>query len=201
MAGKNCIWYSKAAFLVLSATLGVRVASLIMLCLFAVPGDKNIMVATIPEGMELTVLAWIAGIALVVCVGAFIWRYAEYNAAKGETRETNKVSPKFIGAVILALAASIYVAYFLAAPLVDLFHIVEPVIADYVTLGGLAAIIASIGFVVLFSEGFNGLAKFVSQGVKAAKAGGEDLLAELESLKAELAAAKERAEDDFPKRD
>ena len=201
MAGKNCIWYSKAAFLVLSATLGVRVASLIMFCLFAVPGDKNIMVATIPDGMELAVLAWIAGIALVVCVGAFIWRYAEYNAAKGETRETNKVSPKFIGAVILALAASIYVAYFLAAPLVDMFQIVEPVIADYVTLGGLAAIIASIGFVVLFSEGFNGLSKFVSQGVKAAKAGGQDLLAELEVLRAELAAAKEKVEDDFPKRD
>lgn len=158
------------------------------------------MVATIPEGMELAVLAWIAGIALVVCVGAFIWRYAEYNAAKGETRETNKVSPKFIGAVILALAASIYVAYFLAAPLVDMLHIFEPVLADYVTMGGLAAILASIGFVILFSEGFNGLSKFLSQGVKAAKAGGEDLLAELNALKAELAAAKEKGdEEDLPK--
>jgi hypothetical protein len=82
-----------------------------------------------------------------------------------------------------------------------MLHIVEPVLADYITMGGLAAIVASIGFVILFSEGFNGLSKFVSQGVKAAKAGGQDLLAELEVLRAELAAAKERGEDDFPKRD
>lgn len=199
MAGKNCIWYSKAAFLVLSATLGVRVASLIMFCLFAVPGDKKIMVATIPDGMELAVLAWIAGIALVVCVGAFIWRYAEYNAAKGVTRESNKMSIKFIGALILALATAIYFAYFLAAPLVDILGFVEPNVADFVTVGGFVAILFSIGAVVLYSEGINGLAKFISQGVKNVKAASEDALAELEALKAQLAEMRAKGDDEIPK--
>lgn len=201
MAGKNCIWYSKAVFLVLCGTLGVRTASLIIFCLYAVPGDKNIMVATVPNGMELTVLAWIAGIALVVCVGAFIWRYAEYNAAKGETRQSNRISPKFIGAVVLALAASIYTAYFLAAPLVDILGIAAPSIVDFITMGAFAAILSSIGYVVLFSEGFNGFAKFLSQGVKEAKAGADELFEQLELARAELAALRARDEDDIPKRD
>lgn len=200
MAGKrSCAWYSKAVLIVLLATFGTRFASLYLFYCIAVPGDMSIMVATIPEGMELAVLAWIAGIALIVCVGTFIWRYAEYNAAKGETRQSNRMSPKFFGALVLAFAASTYFAYFFAAPLVDLLHIVDPAIADYVTMGGFAAILLSIGAVVLFSEGFNGLAKFLAQGVKNARAGADQLIEELERAKAELAELKRADEgDDFP---
>lgn len=196
MAGRNCAWYGKAVFFMLAATLGVRTASLVLFCIYAVPGDMSIMVATIPNGMELTVLAWIAGIALIVCVGTFIWRYAEYNAAKGETRLSNRISPKFIGAVILALAASIYFAYFLASPLVDILRVADPNVADYVTTGGLAAVVASIGFVVLFTEGINGFAKFISQGVRDVRANAAQLLEELETAKKEIAELKNKTDDD-----
>lgn len=200
MAGKrSCVWYTKVVLMVLLFSFGTRVAALYLLYCITAPGDKSIMVATIPEGMELAVLASIAVIALIVCVGTFIWRYAEYNAAKGETRLSNKMSPKFFGALILALALTIYLAYFLAAPLVDILKIVEPTAADYITLGGFAAIFLSIGTVILFSEGFNGLAKFLAQGVKNAQSGAEQLIEELERARAELAELKRGdEEDDFP---
>lgn len=196
MAGKNCAWYGKMAVLILTATLMVRILSLIIFCLYSVPGDKSIMVATLPNGMEPSVLVWIAGISFIICVGVFIWRYAEYNAAKGMTRETNKMSPKFLGALILALASTIYVSYFLSAPLVEVVGIVDPSFADYITMGVLSSIVASIAFVILFTEGINGLAKFISQGVRAAKTGSQDLIAELEALKAELAATKGKSDEE-----
>jgi hypothetical protein len=190
------MWYGKAMLIILTATLGVRVASLVVLCLYAVPGDKSIMVATLPNGMESAVLVWITAIALIVCVGVYIWRYAEYNAAKGQTRQTNRMSPKFLGALILAIAASTYTAYFLAAPLVDMLNFAEPVVSDYITMGAFAAILSSIGFVVLFTEGINGFAKFIGQGVKDIRANSEKIVEELEIARAELAELRAKYKDD-----
>lgn len=194
---KGAILYSKAIFILLCSTLGVRVASLYIMCSYAVPGNRNIMVATVPVGMELTVLAWILGIALFVCVGCYIWRYAEHNEKTGEDRKSNKIlCPKFLGALLLAIVASTYFSYFLAAPAVEFLNVAEPVLADFITVGGLLAIFGALGFTILFTEGVTGLSKFVSQGVKSVQDAADDLLAELAAAKAELAKLKKEEEDD-----
>lgn len=176
-----------------------RLAIVALILSFAGPGGIE-MVATIPNGMELTVVAWIVAIAVVICVGCYIWRYAEHNARCGLNRKTNSIwCPKFLGALILSLALTVYLAYVLAPILVDYTHVAEPALADFVLFGGLVAILAGLGFTILFSEGVSGFTKFLSQKVKEVSAGAVDILQELrEAMKRldEIEGRKKEDDDD-----
>lgn len=183
MARSVGIGISKALVVAAAIFLLFRMAIVALIMMYAGPGGID-MVATIPNGMEITVVAWIALISVVICVGCYIWRYAEHNARSGLNRKTNSIwNPKFLGALILALALTIYLAYVLAPILVDYTHVSEPAMADFVLFGGLVAILAGLGFTILFSEGVSGFTKFLSQKVKEVTAGAVDILQELQDLR------------------
>ena len=152
------------------------------------PGMEIDMFSTIPELYGMSILYVVGFVSVISCLGVYIWRYAEHNAAYGLDRKTNKISnPKFIGALILAMIMTVLTSYYMSGTLVNYFGIADPVAWDYYIMGALSAVLLGIGYTILFSEGVGGLAKFIAQKVKEASDGAEDLLKELQAAKAELA--------------
>ena len=152
------------------------------------PGMEIDMFSTIPEIYGMSILYVVGFVSVISCLGVYIWRYAEHNAAYGLDRKTNKIgNPKFIGALILAMIMTVLTSYYMSGTLVNCFGIPDPVAWDYYIMGALSAVLLGISYTILFSEGVGGLAKFIAQKVKEASDGAEDLLKELQAAKAELA--------------